>query len=434
MLTISRDDIISTEIIQYPKEDRFIKLPIEKYLGLLNIEPNGPQIAMINAVNNPKYRFIAGALSRRTGKTTIANVIGQLVTLVPKSNVLIMSPNYSLSQISFEEQRKLIRAFDIEVEKDNSKDRIIELTNQSTIRMGSVSQVDSCVGRSYDLIIFDEAALTDDGEDAFSVALRPTLDKPWSKCIFISTPRGKNNWFAKYFYRGFNPEFPAWASIHADWRENPRVSEADINEARKAVTKAQFEQEYEASFTSFEGQIYRFDSDTQVQDLSELDLTGMDTIMGLDIGFKDATVALVFAYDYKSGTYYCLEEYYEVEKTSDQHAAIVKRLEEKYNVQAIFIDSQAQQTRYDWAYNHDIATINANKSVLDGIAYCQTIIENNRLVVDPRCSQFLATLDQYRWDDNAALIKERPKHDDYSHAADAMRYALYSYTTSIASV
>ena len=51
---------------------------------------------------------------------------------------------------------------------------MIELSNGSTIRMGSVSQVDSAVGRSYDLIIFDEAALTNDGQDAFEIASCPT--------------------------------------------------------------------------------------------------------------------------------------------------------------------------------------------------------------------------------------------------------------------
>ena len=77
-----------------------------------------------------------------------------------------MSPNYSLSQISFDLQRNLIKHFDLEVIRDNAKDKVIELSNQSTIRMGSINQVDSVVGRSYDLIIFDEAALVD-GKDAF---------------------------------------------------------------------------------------------------------------------------------------------------------------------------------------------------------------------------------------------------------------------------
>ena len=81
--------------------------------------------------------------------------------------------------------------------------------------MGSINQVDSVVGRSYDLIIFDEAALTD-GRDAFNVALRPTLDKDNSKAIFISTPRGRNNYFAEFYYRGYSDEFPEWCKYKSN--------------------------------------------------------------------------------------------------------------------------------------------------------------------------------------------------------------------------
>ena len=212
MLDISRTDIISSELMNFDQSERFIKLPISEYMNLLGIEPNSSQTALINAINNPKYRFVCAALSRRQGKTYIANVIGQLVSLVPGSNILIMSPNYSLSQISFDLQRQLIKHFDLEVVRDNAKDKVIELSNGSTIRMGSVNQVDSAVGRSYDLIIFDEAALAD-GKDAFNVALRPTLDKENSKAVFISTPRGRNNWFADFYHRGFSDEFDDWACL-----------------------------------------------------------------------------------------------------------------------------------------------------------------------------------------------------------------------------
>ena len=195
---VSRQDIITDFLVEYTHEERFLKLPADSYLEMLGISPLPSQMAMINAINNPKYRFLCAALSRRQGKTYIANVIGQLVALIPACNVLIMSPNYSLSQISFDLQRQLIKHFDLEVTKDNAKDKVITLSNGSSVRMGSINQVDSCVGRSYDLIIFDEAALTD-GRDAFNVALRPTLDRAGSKAIFVSTPRGRNNWFSEFF-------------------------------------------------------------------------------------------------------------------------------------------------------------------------------------------------------------------------------------------
>ena len=171
-----------------------------------------------------------------------------------------MSPNYALSQISFDLQRTLIKHFDLEVVRDNAKDKVIEISNGSTIRMGSVNQVDSCVGRSYDLIIFDEAALAD-GKDAFNVALRPTLDKDNSKAIFISTPRGRNNWFAEFFDRGFIDDFPEWISIKASYKSNPRMSETDIQEARKSMSEAEFRQEYEADFNTYEGQVWNFKFD-----------------------------------------------------------------------------------------------------------------------------------------------------------------------------
>ncbi len=428
-LEISRKDIPEGDLIEYPPEDRFIKLPILPYMDLLGVEPIPSQTAIINAVNNPKYRFICGAVSRRQGKTYIANIIGQLTALVPNSHILIMSPNYSLSQISFDLQRQLIKHFDLEVTKDNAKDRVIELSNGSTVRMGSINQVDSTVGRSYDLIIFDEAALVD-GRDAFNVALRPTLDKDGSKALFISTPRGRNNWFADFFYRGFNDEFPEWCSIRATYHENPRFSESDIDEAKKSMSASEFAQEYMADFNTYQGQIWSFNHEECIADLEELDTSQMDVIAGLDVGYKDPTALCVIAYDWDREKFYVLDEYLDAERTTEQHAMQIRALIDKYNIDWIYIDSAAQQTRFDFAQNYDISTINAKKSVLDGIGEVAGIVDNDKLIVDQRCHHTLECLDQYQWDPNPNLMKEKPKHDRFSHMADALRYGLYTFETS----
>ena len=428
-IEISRRDITADSIMELPADTKFLKLPIDPYLELLGVTPLPSQMAIINAVNNPKYRFICAAISRRQGKTYIANIIGQLVSLIPNSNILIMSPNYSLSQISFDLQRNLIKHFDLEVTKDNAKDKVIELSNGSTVRMGSVNQVDSCVGRSYDLIIFDEAALAD-GRDAFNVALRPTLDKDNSKAIFISTPRGKSNWFAEFFDRGFDPEFPEWCSIRATYKDNPRMSELDIAEARKSMSDAEFRQEYEADFNTYEGQIWAFNSERCVDNFLELDTRRMDVFAGLDVGYRDPTAFCVIGYDWDSGKYYVLDEYLDAEKTTEQHAEVIRSMIDKWDIDYIFIDSAAQQTRFDFAQNYDISTVNAKKSVLDGIAHVAAIVDNDNLLVDQTCKETLAALDQYQWDPNPNLAKEKPKHNRASHMADALRYALYSFETS----
>jgi len=431
LIQVSRTDIVSDGLMKFD-ERRFIKLPIDGYMDLLGITPNTSQHAIINAINNPKYRFVTAAVSRRQGKTYIANIIGQLITLVPGSNVLLMSPNYSLSQISFELQRSLIKHFDLEVTRDNAKDKVIELTNGSTIRMGSVNQVDSVVGRSYDLIIFDEAALVD-GRDAFNVALRPTLDKENSKAIFISTPRGRNNWFAEFWHRGFSDEFPEWFSIKATYHENPRISEQDIQEAKKTMSESEFNQEYMADFNVFEGQVWAFNHEECVADLSEIDLNGMDVFAGMDVGYRDPTAFCVMAYDWDAERYYLLDEYFDSERTTEQHAIEIGKLVDKWGIDYIYIDSAAQQTRFDFAQNYDITTINAKKSVLDGIGHVGGIIDNDRLTVHQRCEESLISLDQYQWDPNPNLLREKPKHNYACHMADALRYALYSFETSVTS-
>jgi len=425
-MIVSRADIPTDVIVQYP--NAFMRVPIANYLKELEVDPLPSQIALVNGINNPKYRFGCAALSRRQGKTYIANVVGQVVSLVPGSNVLIMAPNYNLSSISFDLQRSLIKRFNLEVAKDNAKDRVIELSNGSTVRIGSVNQVDSCVGRSYDLIIFDEAALTD-GMEAFNVSLRPTLDKPNAKALFISTPRGKNNWFSKLFDRGFSDEFPQWFSVKATWQDNPRMTEEDVAEARKSMSDAEFRQEYEADFSIFEGKIWQV-KDECVQEFKELNLKKCDVFAGLDLGFRDPTAFVVIAYNWEDEKFYILDEYLNNEEVTSGHAKNIKDLMDKWNIDYIYIDSANQQQRYDFAQEYDIPTMNAKKSVLDGIGYVASLADNDKIIIDPQLSHVLYAFDQYQWDPNQSLQKEKPLHNDASHMADAIRYALYSYKTS----
>ena len=432
MLEISRTDIPSDHLVDYGS-DSFLKLPIDKYMALLPDTEEGmvkaipPQIALINAINNPAYRFVVAALSRRTGKTFISNIIAQLTAFLPGVEILIIAPNYSLSAISWDLQKRFLKTFDIELERANAKDKVLELKNYSTIRMASVSQADSAVGRSYKLILFDEAALGKEGKDAFNIQLRPTLDKPDSKAIFISTPRGKN-WFHEFYTRGFSDDFPNWCSIRADWHENPRATEGDILEAKASMSHAEFMQEYHADFVAMQGQIYKIEPKL-IQDIEVEALDKIDVIAGLDMGFKDATAFCVIISDGRN--FWLVDEYEVAGKTTKQHADTISALVEKWDIDFIYIDSANAQTAFDFAMEFGISTIKAKKSVLDGIGYVQSIVDNDRLIVDRKCTHTRAALDNYRWDDREGLQKERPHHDDYSHMADALRYALYSHSQNM---
>lgn len=447
MLKVSDPNLELGKITSLPVDQRFLKIPIENYLKLIKITPNRVQNAIINGINSPDYRFVTACVSRRVGKTFIANIILQVVALYPGTSVLIISPDYSLSSISWDLQRQLLDKFDVERERDNAKDRIIELTNGSLIKVASVSRVDSAVGRSYDLIIFDEAALNDSGGQAFNIALRPTLDKPTSKCIFISTPRG-DNWFREFFDRGFDRDkHPEWLSIHADYRENPRVSEKDVNEAKKTMSHAEFQQEYEANFVTFEGQVWAFQNEC-IQDCTTLinkvinEPSRHEIIAGLDLGFRDQTAMVILLVEEDAdglNKYYLIDEYVATHRSTEKHAEEIAERLNMFDLDYIFADPAAAQTRYDLAATYDISTIGAIKSVQDGIGAVGAVIDNNRLIIHEDCTESIYAVRNYKWkgqvDAGAWNIEtEKPEHNRASHCADAIRYAIYTYERSMGGI
>lgn len=425
-MLISRPNISCTEVSRYPGR-LYSGVNIERLAGILGYtELIGPQIAMINAFLHPDYRFIVGCLSRRTGKTIVSNIIATMISLVPNANILVICPDYSLANISWDLQIKNIGILGMELRKQNTRDREIVTETGAMIKLASAERADSAVGRSYDLILFDEAAIYDGGKQIFDIALRPTLDKLTSKCIFISTPRG-DNYFKEFYDRGFSADFPSWVSIHSTWKDNPRAVLSDIEEAKRGMPAAIFQQEYEANFTSFEGQAFSAFTDDNIKPV-DFKPDYIDYVIGLDVGFRDPTACVVVGlYESPNGSI-CgniLEVWEDSGKSTAQIATRLRETMDYYKAECIYIDSAAAQTRYDLAEIYDITCINADKSVVDGIGFLNTLFQQDRLSICESCTQGIVTVRNLVWDKKSKL--EKLLHNKYIHVADAIRYAVYSH-------
>ena len=184
-----------------------------------------------------------------------------------------------------------------------------------------------------------------------------------------------------------------------------------------------------ADFTVFEGQIWPYTEECLIEELP--DLENCDIFAGLDVGFRDPTAFVVCAYSPKTKFFYLLDEYFAVAQSTETHAIEIQTLIDKWNIDIIFIDSAAAQTRFDLAQEHDIGTTNAKKSVKDGIAHIGALLQNDRLYIKDTLREVIFSMDQYQWDPNPNLINEKPLHGRACHMADAMRYALYSYTENV---
>lgn len=401
----------------------FFKIPVDKLLQRLPtpVEFNESQWAMINGLS--EKRFWVHVAGRRTGKSYSAAILAFSKLLEPGQQVMVVAPNFSLSSIIWDYVTDLIRVMNIEVEKFNQKDKVVKLINGSIFRLLSANNRDSLVGRAANLLIIDEAAIIPNDE-YFIRDLRPALSTfRDSRCLWISTPRGKGNYLYDYYMRGQSEEYEEWGSAVYTWRSNPRLSEKDVMEAKRAMTRALFAQEYECEWTTTEAQIYEFlKEEKHVGEYQTKKF--IEVIAGLDVGYRDENVFVVLGYDGES--YYLIDEYISKESTTSELASVIREKIDEWRIDNIYIDSAAQQVKADFAYDFDIFTENAIKSVNDGINFIQTLIEHDHLHFDIEgASHSFHAMSSYKW--NTATDIPKPVHDWSSHPCDAIRYAVYTH-------
>jgi phage terminase large subunit len=404
--------------------DKFFRLNIDKLLTKLPVPVtfNESQQAMIDGLN--ENRFFVHIAARRTGKSYAAAILAFAKLLEPGQQVMVVAPNFSLSSIIWDYVTDLIKQLEIEVDRFNQKDKVVKLINGSVFRLLSANNRDSLVGRAANLLIVDEAAIITNDE-YFTRDLRPALSTyKDSRCLWISTPRGKGNYLYTYYLRGDDTEYEEWGSAVYTWRSNPLLAEKDIEEARKATTRALFAQEYECEWTTTESQIYEgLDEDKHIGEYSGERF--LEVIGGLDVGYRDDNVFVVIGND--GDNYYILDEYISKESTTSELASAIQEKIDEWNIDTIYIDSAAQQVKADFAYDYDIYCENAIKSVNDGINYIQVLVEKDRLYFDTLGAvHTFAAMSSYKWNPNTENPK--PIHDWASHPCDAVRYAIYTHS------
>ena len=383
---------------------------------------NESQWAMVEGLN--ENRFFVHIAARRTGKSYAAAILAFAKLLEPNQQVMVVAPNFSLSSIIWDYVTDLIKNLEIEVDKFNQKDKVVKLINGSIFRLLSANNRDSLVGRAANLLIVDEAAIIPNDE-YFIRDLRPALSTfKDSRCLWISTPRGKGNYLFDYYQRGQDSEYPEWGSAVFTWRSNPLLSEKDVSEAKKAMTRAMYAQEYECEWTTTEAQIYEFlDEETHIGEF--VGERFAEVIGGLDVGYRDENVFVVIGFDGQN--YFIVDEYVSKESTTSELASSIQEMIDQWSIDTIYIDSAAQQVKADFAYDYDIYCENAIKSVNDGINYLQVLIEGDKMYFDVEGGRHaFSAMSSYKWNPNTETPK--PVHDWASHPCDAIRYAIYTHS------
>jgi hypothetical protein len=104
--------------------------------------------------------------------------------------------------------------------------------------------VDNGRGEKYKRVILDEFAKTIYGKKSWEETIRATLADYKGDAWFLSTPKGRSNYFCTL--KTLHKNNPNWAFFKYTSYDNPYIDPKEIDEAKKELDKISFAQEYMA--------------------------------------------------------------------------------------------------------------------------------------------------------------------------------------------
>lgn len=390
--------------------------------------------AEVEAFHDRKERFAVLVAHRRFGKTVAA--INDLIMACfeidrPKVRVAYIAPFLSQAKaVAWDYALEYTR--DIPFIKVNHSELRIDFPNGSRFRLFGADNYNAMRGLYFDMVVCDEMA--DFPASAWPTVIRPSLAERKGGCTFISTPKGKNEFWELYEY----------AKSHKDWWVGMfKASDTDIldpeelDEARRVMGEDRYDQEFECSFEAAIAGAFYAQEMKQATEEGRITRVPYDVnasvIVSWDLGIGDST-SLWFAQfvgqevriiDYYEHAGVGLDHYakvisetgYHIEKHILPHDVRVKELG----------TGKSRLEVLDALGIHHIE-IAPMLRVEDGIQQARSMLA--RCWFDEeRCGRGIEALRQYRreFDERLKTWRGRPLHDWTSHGADSFRYLAIGY-------
>lgn len=265
------------------------------------LKPHEKQAEIVKACLDPSIFFVVAIIGRQFGKTTMAENMAIYWALnEPSSIIYWISPTDAQSQKVYKEIIDAIwESGCIKSKKMPRGDTEIVFKNKSKILFRSAASEDSLRGQPVDYLILDEAAFIK--RDTVETILLPMLSVRGKKCLFISTPKGKN-YLYDYFLKGKVDK--SWASMRYSTYDSPLANDIIINMFRTTLSDKLFKQEIEAEFID-SASIFNNINEIMVKSPLEAPELNETYWAGLDIGFvNDASVLTILDNDGNLVKYY----------------------------------------------------------------------------------------------------------------------------------
>jgi len=243
-------------------------------------KPFPKQREIIDSFISSHHLFGVIVAPRGSGKTLLAeNMMLFWLLDNPNQKGGWIAPVYNQSKAVYDQ---IVEAAKDIIVQSNRQDLNITFVNGSTLKFLSSDNPDSIRGFRFHYLVIDETAFQK--ESAINTVILPTLNPTGKKCLFVSTPRGKNHFYSLYVKgRSVNSDT---ISFKIPLTECPYVNKSLVEEARTSLPPDIFKQEYLAEFTDASSDV--FVGIERVSSVGIFDLSRkVDVFVGIDTGLQD---------------------------------------------------------------------------------------------------------------------------------------------------
>ena len=245
----------------------------------------------------------------------------------------------------------------------------------------------------------------------FTISFNPWTDKHWLKRRFFDTPDTDDKLALTTTYR---------CNEWLDDNDRRVFEEMKIRNPRRWRVAANGE------WGVIDGLIYDNWVEKEFDHKEVSKRSGVQTVFGLDFGYTNDPSALFCGLiDPEQKEIYVFDEMYEKNMTNPKIAEEVIRM--GYAKEKITADS-AEPKSIEELYGLGMRRVRRARKGRDSIRAGINYIQNFKIIIHPRCVNFLTEISNYIWEEDKLGNKTNKPIDDFNHLMDAMRYALEDFS------
>ena len=380
-------------------------------------------------IANSEARFRVAITGRRFGKTTVAvRELAKAAATHPGTKNWIVAPSYRQGkEIIWSQLAGKLKDLNW-IEKKNEAELKLYLRNGSEIAIKGADNPDSLRGSKLGFLVMDE--FQDIDPKAWYEVLRPTLSDSGGRALFTGTPRGLGSFSYDLFTTAKDTE--GWEAFQFTTLEGGWIPEEEIEQARRDMDDRTFQQEYEATFTTYSGSVfYNFSRDNNVKSCAgDFDLGQI--FVGQDFNV-DNMASAIFVMPNATEMYFIDEIKMKGSSTDD----VVMEIKNRYpnSRVTVFPDPACKARKTSAGGRTDLSILqnagfdvkmrNAHPSIRDRVnstnAKLKSANGTRTLFVDPKCKEVIKSLERLVYKEGTNVPD---KDSGFDHMADALGYAV----------